>query len=173
MIRAHAAVGVGFNRLNAAQQDRDATQAAYDADQASVELLLESQQRLADAQSTYYRSLIDYSLSIKNVHLQKGSLLTYGGVTLAEGPWPHQAYHDAEELQQRWRPTRRPFSKIKPGVISCGPFTQHLPPVEYPADVGNEMPPGDLPLPSAPPVSDEVEAVPIDETIAPLPATQP
>jgi hypothetical protein len=124
--RSYEAVRAGFNRLDAARQDLTSTLAAYNADQASVELVLDSQQRLAEAQSRYYRSLTDHALSLKNVHLRKGSLLQYNEIHLDEGPWPMQAYRDAAELKRRWRSKRADLYKMKPGVISRGPFSQRL-----------------------------------------------
>ena len=61
----------------------------------TLDLLLDAQRRRAEAESAYYRSLVDYNRAIMNVHYRKGSLLEYDGVYLAEGPWPAKAYFDA------------------------------------------------------------------------------
>ena len=61
----------------------------------TLDLLLDAQRRRAEAESAYYRSLVDYNQAIMNVHYRKGSLLDYDGVYLAEGPWPAKAYFDA------------------------------------------------------------------------------
>ena len=37
--------------------------------------------------------------AIKNVHLEKGTLLESKGLVLSEGSWPAQAYADAVELR--------------------------------------------------------------------------
>jgi hypothetical protein len=126
MDRAYSAVRAGYNRLNAAWQDLEATQAAYDGDQASVELLLDSQQRLAEAQSRYYRSLADHAISLKNVHRQKGSLLQLNGIYLREGGWPDKAYRDAAELKDRLRPRRWSKTRVTPAPISGGEFPQRI-----------------------------------------------
>ena len=59
--------------------------------------MLDSQRRLAESEIRYFGSLTEYALSIKNVHFEKGSLLDYNDVFLAEGPWPGKAYDDAAE----------------------------------------------------------------------------
>jgi len=138
--RAHADIRTGFNRLVAAQQDLDALRAAFDADQITVELLLESQQRLADAQTRYYRGLSDYAVAIKGLHLQKGSLLQYDGVFLSEGSWPRKAYRDAKTLRRRWRPKDISFCITKPCVISRGAYPQHVQEEMYaPAKVEDDL----------------------------------
>ena len=92
-----------FNRRVAAEKEVQAVDAAYQADRVTLDLLLDAQRRRAEAESAYYRSLIDYNKSIMNVHFRKGSLLDYNGVYLAEGPWPGKAYFDAlrERAQTR------------------------------------------------------------------------
>ena len=49
--------------------------------------VLQAQQELADTETRYYRTVIDYNLAIVNLNYRKGSLLEYNGVTLAEGPY--------------------------------------------------------------------------------------
>ena len=46
---------------------------------------MDAQRKLTDADASYYRSLVEYTLAIKNIHLQKGSLLELNEVFLAEG----------------------------------------------------------------------------------------
>ena len=84
-----------FNRCLAAHREVDAVRAAYDAGGTTFDVVLEAQRSLADAQSSYYRVLVNYNVAIAQVHYRKGSLLEYNGVCLAEGPWPGKAYFDA------------------------------------------------------------------------------
>ena len=74
-----------------------AVKAAYDTDTVTLDLLLDAQRRLAVAESEYFRSLVDYNVAIRTVHLRKNSLLEYNNVFLAEGPWPGKAYFDADK----------------------------------------------------------------------------
>ena len=84
-----------FNRRIAAQRQVDAVAAAYDTGTVTIDVLIQSQQRLAQADAQYYRSVVNYNRAIMQVHYRKGSLLEYNGVYLAEGPWPGKAYFDA------------------------------------------------------------------------------
>lgn len=72
-------------------------QAAFEADKAPLNLVLEAQRRVAAADIHYYEVLVQYAIGIKNMHFEKGTLLEYEGIHLAEGPWPHMAGQDAEE----------------------------------------------------------------------------
>jgi hypothetical protein len=80
---------------------------------------------LAQAESDYYRSLVNYVKSISQVHFQKGSLLEYNGIFLAEGPWPGKAYFDARR-RARARDASRylDYGFTMPKVVSRGPYKQ-------------------------------------------------
>ena len=93
-----------FNRRIAAQHEVEAVGRAYENDTVTIDRVLEAQRSLAQAESDYYRSLVDYNRSISQVHLRKGSLLEYNGVYLAEGPWPAKACFDARRRARRARP---------------------------------------------------------------------
>ena len=85
--RSYEVMQVAFNRLNAAQdQSRRASDAFFElGGKVSVELVLDARIRLADAETSYHRSRIDYAVALKNVHYEKGSLLDYNGAVLADG----------------------------------------------------------------------------------------
>jgi len=125
--RAFSVVETNYNRRLAAKQQLVAVQAAYDADTAGAELdeVLDAQRRLADAESNYYRALVEYASAVKNVHFEKGSLLDYNGIYLEEGPWPHKAYRDAAEKEKlRFGPWKF-GGLLEPGtVVSSGPAPQ-------------------------------------------------
>jgi outer membrane protein TolC len=97
MDAAYALTLTSFNRRAAAKEQLDAVQSAYVHNVAGVTFndLLNAQQRLAQAESDYYRQLTNYAKAISQVHRVKGTLLEYNGVFLTEGPWPAQAYFDA------------------------------------------------------------------------------
>jgi outer membrane protein TolC len=114
-----------FDRRAAAVREVEAVQAAYDAGTATLDLLLDAQRRRAEAETEYFRSLIDYNLSISNIHYRKGSLLEYNGVCLAEGPWPAKAYFDARR-RARARDAAHyiDYGFTRPAVVSQGPLLQ-------------------------------------------------
>jgi len=116
-----------FNRRVAAERQVEAVQAAYDAGTVTFDQLLDAQRRRADAESSYYRSLIDYNRSISQLHYRKGSLLEYNGVFLTEGPWPGKAYFDAHRrARQRDASLYLDYGHSRPGVFSRGPITQNF-----------------------------------------------
>ena len=111
--------------LRAARKQYRAVEASFDLNKTTLYEVLQAQQELADAETRYYRTVIDYNLSIVNLNYRKGSLLEYNGVTLAEGPWPNKAYFDA------WRRARERdagkyvnYSFTSPQVISRGAYPQ-------------------------------------------------
>ena len=80
--RAYVVVQTAYNRLRAAKTRVDALKAA-DSDRATPDQLLESHSRLADAESRYFLTLVEYMVAVRNVHLEKGSLFDYRGVSVA------------------------------------------------------------------------------------------
>lgn len=117
----------GFNRRVAAATNVTAVQAVYETGSATLDLLLDAQRRLADAESSYYRNLVDYNLAIRDVHLRKGSLLEYNNVYLAEGPWPGKAYFDARKrARERDAGLFINYGFTNPRVMSRGKFQQFI-----------------------------------------------
>jgi outer membrane protein TolC len=115
-----------FNRRVAAEAEVVAVQAQYQFQQVTLDLLLDAQRRRAEAESAYYRSLVDYNRAIMNVHYRKGSLLEYDGVYLAEGPWPAKAYFDAmRQARKRDAGLYMDYGYTRPNVVSRGPVPQN------------------------------------------------
>jgi hypothetical protein len=116
-----------FNQRVAAEAEVVAVNASYQANIATLDLLLDAQRRRADAESAYYRSLVDYNKAIMNVHFRKGSLLEYDGVYLAEGPWPAKAYFDAlRQARKRDASMYLDYGYTRPNVMSRGPYEQWI-----------------------------------------------
>ena len=147
-----------FNRRVAAERQVEAVQAAYDAGTVTLDQLLDAQRRRAEAESGYYRALVDYNRSISQLHYRKGSLLEYNGVFLAEGPWPGKAYFDAHRrARQRDASLYLDYGHSRPGVFSRGAISQNFEAIG--ADAGPmQLPPRDPatrdePLPTGLPAS--------------------
>ena len=114
-----------FNRRVAAVDEVEAVEAVYTSGRVTLDLVLDAQRRRAEAESAYYRSLVDYNRAIMRVHYRKGSLLEYNGVYLAEGPWPGKAHFDAlRRARQRDAGTFINYGYTRPGVISRGAHPQ-------------------------------------------------
>jgi outer membrane protein TolC len=161
-----------FNRRVAAERQVEAVQAAYDAGTVTLDQLLDAQRRRAEAESGYYRALVDYSRSISQLHYRKGSLLEYNGVFLAEGPWPGKAYFDAHRrARQRDASLYLDYGHSRPGVFSRGAISQNfealgadarpmqLPPRD-PATRNEPVPAGLPASPSAPTTAPELLPTP-------------
>jgi hypothetical protein len=129
----------------------DAVKVTYEAEpgERSVELLnilLNAQRSLAQAESDYFRSVTNYAKSISQVHFRKGSLLEYNGVYLTEGPWPAKAYFDARRrARSRSAALYLDYGFTYPKVFSQGPIPQSSCKV-----MGSEEIPANPPAPGTP-----------------------
>ena len=118
-------VETNFNRREAAAREVEAVQAQYDVDIVTLDALLDAQRRRSEAETAYYRSLVDYNLAITDVHYRKGSLLDYNGVYLAEGPWPGKAHFDAmRRARKRDAGLMLDYGYTRPRVFSRGAHAQ-------------------------------------------------
>ncbi|HWA97173.1 MAG TPA: TolC family protein, partial [Pirellulales bacterium] len=125
--RFYALSQTNFNRRVAAEKEVTAVRAAYETGTVTLDLLLQAQQRLADAESTYYDVLSLYNLAIAQVHYRKGSLLEYNGVYMAEGPWADKAYFDARKrARERDAGMFINYGFTRPNVFSRGPIEQEV-----------------------------------------------
>ncbi len=86
--RMYQQVQTAFNRRTSALQqynlltdpDVQATQPSID-----FELILDSERRLAEAESDYYRAMVGYAVALKNVYLESGNLMEYCNVHFGDG----------------------------------------------------------------------------------------
>jgi hypothetical protein len=176
MDRAYTVLQTSFNRLGATRDQVNSVQAAYDEGEGKVplDLLLDAQRRLTDAETEYVLNRSRYSLALKNVHFVKGTLLEYDGVFLAEGGWPCEAYSDSAKLEKsRSVPVPLNYASSCAPVVSRGAYAQQtmeaMPTVE-----GAGKPFSDEQIPVAPgsfspsPEPIDVPApAPLEEPIAP------
>jgi len=125
MDRARIVSQTTYNRLDAAGAQLAAVTAAYEADKAPLNLLLDGQRRHADAASRHYRALAEYAIAVKNVHFAKGTLLDYDSVLLSEGPWRTQAYCDAAcKGRFRGRRVALNYASSHAPIVSRGVYRQ-------------------------------------------------
>lgn len=84
--RAHRACENSLNRYIAASELLTSYEAQDDNNlDIDVDHLLDSQRRLVESEIRYYRARSEYALALKNVHLEKGSLLQYHNLHIFEG----------------------------------------------------------------------------------------
>ncbi len=152
--RAEAVVRTTYNRRVAAAQQLAAVQAAYDAGDVPLDRVLDAQRRRADAESRHHRARVEFALAIKNVHYDKGTLLDYYRIYMAEGAWPRVAYHDAAQrralqvrpcIDYRMREPLTVASSPRHAAVPAGSFVQPLPPLEPPAETQSGASPSSSP----------------------------
>ncbi len=158
-----------LNRRVAAHYEVQALRARFDVGFEQLDVLLRAEQRLADADSAYYRALVDYMLAIKDIHRAKGSLLEYDGIALAEGPWSTDAYCEALDGSRHFTPRPIDYGICQPRPVSRGPYGQETGdgfdppgiPLEQPIEPV-ETPPATAPQPPSPTETPAVEMLPAE-----------
>lgn len=106
----------------ASEIEVDARQASYKGGREPVNVVLQSQQRRAQATAQYYRALGEYNKSLNYVDYLKGTSLANSNITLAEGPWNKKAYWDAlERARERSAGRKHQYGVTRPGVMRTGP----------------------------------------------------
>jgi outer membrane protein TolC len=168
--RAYLVMQTSYNRLTANRDQLGAIQAAYEADKAPLDLYLDAQRRVSEAEVDYHLNRARYSLAAKNVHFVKGTLLEYDGVYLQEGPWPDKAYEDAAKRERsRSVPVPLNYASSLAPVVSMGGFAQN------PGEPAALQRPGGEPIPGAqvaPPGSESIPTAPSTPSNA-APTTPP
>jgi outer membrane protein TolC len=110
-------------RWQAAETEVEARLAEFKNGRTPVNVVLQSQQRRAEAQIDYYRALGEYNKSINYVHYLKGTELPNSNIKLAEGPWNTKAYWDAlERARERSAGKQLQYGVTRPGVVRQGPM---------------------------------------------------
>lgn len=167
--RAYAVAQTAFNRRLAARQQLLVLENKVQNElQVDLNSLLDAQRRLAEADARYYFSLVDYAIAVKNVHYEKGSLLDYNNIYLAEGPWPGKAYQDAATRESlKMRPGPLNYILSRPLTVSEGETPQLVNPPRPPG-TGEIIPtpPPMNPAP-APNPGQPAQAVPMNAPPAP------
>lgn len=114
-----------LQRRIAADAEVNSVNAAYQAGTTTLDQLLDAQKRQAEAETDYYRSIVDYNLAIMTLHYRKGSLLEFNNVCLVEGPWPGKAYFDAKRrAKHRDAGHYMDYGYTRPNVVSRGSYQQ-------------------------------------------------
>jgi outer membrane protein TolC len=126
MDRAYAVLQSNYNRVMASRDQLSAFEAKEaSGETVALDLLLDSQRRVADTAAEYAHNRARYAVATKNIHYVKGTLLDHNGVYLAEGPWPMAAHERAAELEglRIWPRTLNYASSLAP-VVSRGEYPQ-------------------------------------------------
>ncbi len=119
---AHQLIDTNYNRYRADVIQVDVLRRRYLDGSDNINFLLQAQRQLVQSVTEFYRSLSNYNLAIRDFHIQKGSLLAYNHVQLAEGPWAPGAAQDAYQTGLFLTPRHFPGGTEVPRPISSGPF---------------------------------------------------
>ena len=98
--QAYTAAETNFNRRRAAERRVQAFEAEYRTGRTTLDLLLRAQISLAQAEISYFSSLVQYNQAINKVKFYKGTLLEDNQVYLEEGLSNPEAYEQA--LRRAW-----------------------------------------------------------------------
>lgn len=110
-----------FNRWRSARQEVDVFKELKDAGVQTLDVALDAQRRLSQAEIAFYQSITEYNKTLALLHRRKGTTLAYCGIQFAEGPWPGKAYLDANEYARRRGASRElNYGWSRPEVISRG-----------------------------------------------------
>lgn len=125
--RSYAQVKTNYNRVEADQQQVEVLRNRYERGLININFLLLAQQSLATSTSGYHRALTDYMLALRDFHREKGSLLNYNQVRLAEAGYTDGAYSSAYQRGRDYTP-RDPGTtvSVQPGPISHGSFSPEM-----------------------------------------------
>jgi len=135
----HTQAKTNFNRRRAAERQVQAFEAEYRAGTQTLDRYLAAQARLAEADTAYYSSLVEYTKTIAFINQRKGTLLEMNNIHVAESQWSPEAYRQA--LRRAWA---RSYAFDNPLL--------HHEPAAFEADVPVDTP--ELAVPQISPVAD-------------------
>ena len=95
--QSYSAVELAYNRMLAAQDAWLARKAAFTADTVTLDLLLESVRRMADAQAAFDQAQVNAQLANETIQRESGQLLKHHAVNLMQAPSANDANIDVEQ----------------------------------------------------------------------------
>ncbi len=115
-------VETNYNRFRADLRQVDVLRRRYRDGNDNINFLLQAQRQVVTSAAEFYRALSAYNLAIRDFHREKGSLLAYNNVQLAEGPWAAGAAYDACQTGRYMQPRHNPDAVCGPVPLTSGPF---------------------------------------------------
>ena len=85
--RTESLLELNTRRLDASNKQFQSIQELLSHEETTIDLVLESQRRVIDAEISFHRSQVELMLAIKAIHFEKGTGLEYHNVLLAEKGW--------------------------------------------------------------------------------------
>lgn len=111
-------VETNYNRYRADLRQVEVLTRRYLDGTDNINFLLQAQRSVVQSEVAFYQALANYNLAIRDLHRQKGSLLAYNQVQLAEGPWAPGAQRDAYEKGLFLTPRANPADVVVPRPIT-------------------------------------------------------
>ena len=118
----HQLLETNYNRYLSDVRQVDILQRRYKDGVDNINFLLQAQRQVVTSELDFYRALANYNLAIRDFHRQKGSLLAYNQVQLAEGGWNQGASQDAAHVGRFLTPYNDPSQVSRPAAITSGRF---------------------------------------------------
>ncbi|MEE2642591.1 MAG: TolC family protein [Planctomycetota bacterium] len=102
--RSYAGIRTNYNAREAIKDELRPKQKRFDlgAGDDDIFFLLDAQQRAANTESAFVRSIVDYNLALLDIAFESGKLLSRYNIQLAEGPWTEGAYANAASRDLRF-----------------------------------------------------------------------
>ncbi|TWT80868.1 Outer membrane efflux protein [Planctomycetes bacterium CA13] len=123
----HQLLETNYDRYQADLRQVDVLRRRYKDGTDNINFLLQAQRQVVTSESEFYRALTNYNVAIRDFHKQKGSLLAYNQVQLAEGQWAAGAYRDAYEVGRHLTPRIVSGETCMPRPLTSGPFDPAAP----------------------------------------------
>lgn len=120
--RGYLQMRTNYNRTEADKREVEVLQRRFDEGLDNINFVLQARQRLATSTVSFYRSLIDYNLSLRDFHREKGSLLIYNQVNLSEEALNGSAIQAAYDRGRYFTPRDNPERVEVGGRVSNGGF---------------------------------------------------
>jgi hypothetical protein len=172
--RSYEQMQINYNRIEADKLQVEVLRNRYEKGLININFLLQAQQQLANSTSSFFRSLVDYNLAIRDFHREKGSLLNYNQVSLSEEPLNGSMLSGAYEQGRYFTPRDNPEEVIVRDRISAGGFDPTSVGTPAMGSVGSPeaLPAVEMVQPSAPapeiPSKIPLEVKPIEPTLESL-----
>ncbi len=120
--RSYEQLQINYNRVEADKAQVEVLEARFKSGRDNIRFLLQAQQQLAQSTSALFRALVDYNLAVRDFHREKGSLLTYNQVSLAEDGINGSMLSGAYQRGRFLTPRHNPEAIQAPSPVSRGGF---------------------------------------------------
>lgn len=120
--RAFEACQTAMNRLEAANSVLMSYEAQEENDlDVDVDRLLDAQRRVVEAEIRYFQARAEYAVALKNVHLEKGSLMAYNELQIFDGVAPVVRQDVTPDTATQTTPTAEPEAPPAPTESEAKP----------------------------------------------------